>query len=274
MPGYRVMLKTADGEREVSVGSLLTIGNPKTEKGREYGFLTGILHMAPAAESVGFGGFNVCPHATPQCKAMCLDTAGRGGIPSGRFVAEGFRNGIMRARVARTVLFMRDRSAFWRGLVAEIHGLKRSAARHGLRAAVRLNGTSDLPYHRMPVVVDGATLAPSVMAMFPDVVFYDYTKDAARTTHLLPDNYHVTLSRSESTPDTAVAGAIARGVSVAVVFGTGRGKALPETWRGARVIDGDVSDLRFTDPKGVIVGLRAKGRARKAAAGFVVPHAL
>ena len=30
-----------------------------------------------------------------------------------------------------------------------------------------------------------------------------------------------------------------------------------------RVIDGDAHDLRFTDPKGVIVGLVAKGLGKK-----------
>ena len=43
---------------------------------------------------------------------------------------------------------------------------------------------------------------------------------------------------------------------------------------GARVIDGDTHDLRFTDPQGVIVGLRFKGtnarRAMGVANGFVV----
>ena len=36
------------------------------------------------------------------------------------------------------------------------------------------------------------------------------------------------------------------------------------------MIDGDVSDVRFNDPKGVIVGLRAKGDAKKDTSGFVI----
>jgi hypothetical protein len=36
------------------------------------------------------------------------------------------------------------------------------------------------------------------------------------------------------------------------------------------VIDGDLSDLRFLDRTGVVVGVRAKGKAKKDVSGFVV----
>ena len=36
------------------------------------------------------------------------------------------------------------------------------------------------------------------------------------------------------------------------------------------VINGDESDLRFLDPRGVIVGLKAKGKARKVQTSFVI----
>ena len=45
---------------------------------------------------------------------------------------------------------------------------------------------------------------------------------------------------------------------------------LPKKFQGRRVIDGDQHDLRFLDPAGVIVGLIAKGSAKKAAAGGFV----
>jgi hypothetical protein len=35
------------------------------------------------------------------------------------------------------------------------------------------------------------------------------------------------------------------------------------------VFNGDESDLRFLDPQGVIVGLYAKGKAKKDTSGFV-----
>ncbi len=48
---------------------------------------------------------------------------------------------------------------------------------------------------------------------------------------------------------------------------------MPSKWAGIKVVDGDISDLRFKDEQGVIVGLRAKGKAREQEAmdkGFVV----
>jgi len=44
---------------------------------------------------------------------------------------------------------------------------------------------------------------------------------------------------------------------------------MPETYNGLPVFNGDESDLRFLDPQGVIVGLYAKGKAKKDTSGFV-----
>ena len=62
-----------------------------------------------------------------------------------------------------------------------------------------------------------------------------------------------------------MARAIAQGMNVAVVF-----RELPESYLGMPVISGDEDDLRFLDPPRYIVGLRAKGRAKKDTTGFVV----
>ena len=56
------------------------------------------------------------------------------------------------------------------------------------------------------------------------------------------------------------------GMNVAVVFR----KELPATYLGRKVINGDETDLRFLDEKNVIVGLKAKGKAKKDTSGFVV----
>lgn len=56
---------------------------------------------------------------------------------------------------------------------------------------------------------------------------------------------------------------IKHNVNLAVVF-----DQLPEIWNGVRVLNGDLSDLRFLDNAG-IVGLRAKGGAKKDNSGFV-----
>lgn len=246
--------------------SLLTTGNPKVAKGEAHGVLTAIMHLAPERVS----GRNVCPHATAGCAAACLNTAGRGGIG---LDSDGL-NVIQAARIQRTRWFHRDRGSFMAQLVSETARHERTAKRHGLRPAVRYNGTSDLPWERFPVTRDGETF-PHIFAAFPDVTFYDYTKWPVRLRPLVAGipNYSLTFSLAESNDDKA-ADALAAGVNVAAVFAVKRGAPLPESamigGRIASVIDGDATDLRFLDPQdGVIVGLRAKGRAIHDRSGFV-----
>lgn len=245
--------------------SLLTVGNPKTAKGEKYGVLTAILHLAPAKVS----GRNVCPHATVGCETACLNTAGRGGIG---LDAEGL-NVIQAARIQRTRWFQRDREGFMVALVAEVAKHERAAERHGLRLAVRLNGTSDLPWERFPVVRDGVSY-PHIFAAFPGLTFYDYTKWPARLRPLVPGigNYSLTFSLAESNDEKA-ADALRAGMNVAAVFAVKRGADLPSEFsilgETRPVIDGDETDLRYLDPRGVIVGLRAKGRAIHDRTGFV-----
>jgi hypothetical protein len=245
--------------------SLLTTGNPKTAKGEGHGYFTAIMHLAPASLS----GRNVCPHATDGCRAACLNTAGRGGIG---LDTDGL-NVIQAARIRRTRYWQRDRESFMAALVTEVARHAASARRHGLRPAVRLNGTSDLPWERFPVVRDGQRFR-CIMRAFPEVTFYDYTKWPMRLRPLVAGipNYSLTYSLAEDN-DVHAAAALAAGVSVAAVFDTGKGHALPESFsiagQSATVIDGDSTDLRFLDPAGVIVGLRAKGRAKRDRSGFV-----
>lgn len=246
-------------------GSLLTTGNPKTAKGEGRGYLTAIMHLAPASIS----GRNVCPHATEGCRTACLNTAGRGGVG----LDENGLNSIQVARIRRTRWFQRDRPAFMAALVSEVARHARAAKRHGLTPAVRLNGTSDLPWERFPVEHKGRTYS-DVFGAFPEVTFYDYTKWPARLRPLVPaiPNYSLTFSLAESN-DAKAADALRAGLNVAAVFDTGKGHALPATFaimgESRPVIDGDLTDLRFLDPSGVIVGLRAKGRAKRDRSGFV-----
>lgn len=231
--------------------SLLTIGNPKTLKGQRKGYITAVLHLAPANEA-GMG--TVCAKATAGCMATCLNTAGRGGIG---LTTRG-TNAIQEARRRRTAFYKLDRTAFEYALAEDIAAFVRMADRKGLIPCVRVNGTSDL-----------RALALSMAHRFPHIQFYDYTKIPVRDRTALPANYHLTFSRSERNADD-VEHAVEHGMNVAVVFSTPRGKALPREWYGRPVIDGDEHDLRFLDPQGVIIGLRAKGRARKDTSGFVV----
>lgn len=230
---------------------LLTKGNPKTLKGEKQGFLTYILHLAPHDLS----GHNVCPMATKGCIASCLNTAGRGGI----FKKGETTNVIQECRIRRTKYFFNDRENFMLDLAKEINKALIHASKQNLTAVFRLNGTSDIAWEKIRVGT-----VRNIFELFPLVQFYDYTKIVNRKN--LPSNYQVTFSKADGN-DRDVAIAEFNGMNIAVVFAT---KELPETYHGLTVFNGDESDLRFLDPHQVIVGLYAKGRARKDYSGFVV----
>lgn len=224
---------------------LLTTSNTKVLKGGGRGYMTFILHLAPADSS----GREVCPKRTPGCTAACLNTAGRGQMHK-----------VQAGRLRKTQWYHQDRAGFMDQLVWDINAGIRKAAREDVIPVFRLNGTSDIPWERVRVA------GRNVFEMFPDVQFYDYTKILGRKVAAYK-NYHLTFSRGE-TNDRDVAKAIAAGMNVAVVF-----NELPETYLGMPVISGDEDDLRFLDPPRYIVGLKAKGRARRDTTGFVVPRA-
>jgi len=228
---------------------LLTAGNPKLMKGEDKGYLSFILHLAPSTLS----GYNTCPMASKGCAAACLNTAGRGGL----FKPGETTNVIQQARIRKTRWFFEDRSAFMAQLVQDVRKAIALAGRKGMIPVFRLNGTSDLRWEN--VAVDGFD---NIMTMFPDVQFYDYT--ALPNRRNLPANYHLTFSRKEDN-QANVELAIQNGMNVAAVF-----NKLPETYLGLPVILGDDTDLRFLDPKGVIVGLSAKGKAKRDLSGFVI----
>lgn len=234
--------------------ALLSLSNAKVIRGEAFGFITAILHLAPSWLS----GFNVCPMASKGCAAGCLNLAGRGGM----FKKGTNTNVVQRARIRKTQQFFNDRETFMALLVEDIRRFIRGAARVGLTPAIRLNGTSDIRWENVPVTVDGIAYR-NIMEVFPGVQFYDYTKIPNRRD--LPRNYHLTFSLNEEN-EIAAREMLAHGMSVAVVFAT---KNFPKKFWGAKVINGDVSDLRFLDSRGVIVGLSAKGPAKKDTTGFV-----
>ena len=242
---------------------LLTLsGNPKTAKGRAKGYAVAVLHLAPASLS----GRNVCPAATKGCIAACLNTAGRGGIAKGGLlthadIAAGRTNTVQEARLRRTRMLYEDRAGFMAALLDDVRRFVAWCRAEGFSPVLRLNGTSDLDW-------DG--MAPATMAAIRDlgVIRYDYTKVANRLTKRR-DAVHLTLSLTEGN-DQGAADWLEAGGTVAAVF---RSKALPDTYtlagRTFRVVSGDDDDLRFLDPAGVIVGLYAKGNAKRDASGFV-----
>lgn len=235
------------------IGSLLArpIANPKLAKGLDFGILTSPMHLAPAK----LAGYQVCPMSTAGCRAACLHTAGNPAYMAGKH----------RSRLIKTKAFFEDRDAFMLALVREIAKHSRKAEQLGMVCGVRLNATSDIRWETIPVFG-----ARNVMELFPETSFYDYSKIANRRN--LPSNYRLTFSLAENNDLQALA-ALANGMNVAVAFNVRRGQPLPASFsllgKSVPVIDGDVHDYRPADPRGVIVGLRAKGRAIGDASGFV-----
>jgi len=218
---------------------LLSTANPKIQKGTKMGYLSFILHLAPSTLS----GKNTCPKATPGCIAACLNTAGRGGM----FKKGENTNMIQKARIRKTVMYFEQRDEFLATLEADIRKAIRFAERKGLIPVFRLNGTSDLSVEKWGII-----------EKFPTTQFYDYTKVLGRKVGHLP-NYHLTFSKADGN-DSDVAEALLQGMSVVAVY-----DAIP-----AGVPSADETDLRFLDPKGIMLGLKAKGRAKKDYSGFVI----
>lgn len=219
--------------------------NAKTAKNE---IKTFILYLMPYNQNSE--GKQLCPHASKGCAKACLVSAGRG----------SFSN-VIKARVNKTELFIKNKLAFLNKLADEITQETAKAKRGGYKVAFRLNGTSDVDFVYMLKkygFLDIETLQPHA-------VFYDYTKNIQKAirykTH---PNYVVTFSRAEDNA-VNVALAIKHGINVAAVF-----NELPKVWRGVEVVDGDKSDLQMLKYNGVILGLKAKGAARKDTTGFTI----
>jgi hypothetical protein len=237
---------------------LLSTGNPKILKGQKEGYMTYILHLAPA----NLSGYETCPKRTKGCTDACLNTAGRGGM----FKKGETTNMIQQARIRKTKLFFEDRITFMNLLVKDIELAIKQAAKKNLIPVFRLNGTSDLSWEKYEVLRNGQSYS-NIFRAFSEVQFYDYTKIPGRKVNGLA-NYQLTFSEADDNAlDTL--NAIRAGMNVATVFGIKKNSPMPKFWNGMSVFNGDDSDLRFLDPKGVVVGLYAKGKAKKDTSGFV-----
>lgn len=237
---------------------LLSVGNPKTLKGMKEGYNTYILHLAPHTLS----GHNTCPKATAGCSAACLNTAGRGGM----FKRGEFTNNIQKARIRKTVLFYENRNQFMELLVKDITLAIKQSKRMNLIPVFRLNGTSDISWEKYPVQM-GKVVYSNIFNAFGFVQFYDYTKVLGRKVNNI-SNYHLTFSAADGN-DLEVLLARKAGYNIATVFGIKKTLPMPDSYMGLPVFNGDESDLRFLDPKQVVVGLYAKGKAKKDTSGFV-----
>jgi hypothetical protein len=248
--------------------------NPKTVKGQAFGFMTAVLYLSPASTS----GVNLCAMAKiARCDVGCLNTGGQGGIAKGGQTistpdGELPSNDVQRARLWRSAEFNENRAVFLAQLCEEIAKFIAKAERKGLKPALRLNGTSDIRWEDEPVTWNGVAY-PHIFAAFPALQCYDYTKIPNRRRAVGIPNYHLSFSFSSAVaflPYVARVMNTQPETNIVTVFRVKKGAPLPSRFLGREVIDGDESDLRFLDARGVVVGLRAKGRAKKDTSGFVV----
>jgi hypothetical protein len=248
---------------------IFSVDSPKAIKASSFGYLNAIHYMAPA-DVAGVG--NLCPHASPGCKALCLGlTSGQAGMVKDIDSAADQGNSVRASRKAKAARFMRERHAYMRDVVKSIRKLERQAGKLGKKLCIRMNGSTDIAWESIKVFA-GARWHNSIMEAFPHIQFVDYTKNPKRMTRQLPANYHLTFSRSETNEATA-RNLLLDGHNVAVVFANG----LPVFWNGFAVVNGDEHDLRHLDPRGdynkpgYVIGLSPKGRKAKAdTSGFVV----
>jgi hypothetical protein len=240
---FQIIFPTIIGLMTATTKSIkkLLATNTKLEKGEGFQWTTRGLSLAPA----NISGKQLCPHRSPGCELACLNLSGMG----------VFSN-VQEARLNKSKFLIEDRPTFIAQLNKELQSLNKKALK-GEQIAVRLNVLSDLPWHNMIKMSD-----------FPNIKFYDYTPNMGRMIQFLrgelPENYHLTFSRKENN-QAKVELVSSMGGNVAVVF-----DKLPQTYLGKPVVDGDKSDLRFLDPRGVIVGLLAKGKGKQDQTGFVI----
>lgn len=220
---------------------LLSTNNTKTMKGEKLGYKTYIMYLSPFNQNSK--GINVCSHASKGCAEACLFKSGFGGM----------YNNVEQGRIRKTEFFLKDRLGFLTQLKFEIERAIRINKDKAI-VTFRLNGTSDLPFEKYKVFE-----GKNIFELFPNVQFYDYTKNHLRMTKELPSNYHLTFSRSETNEVKALE-LLNAGFNVAMVF-----DKLPETYKGFKVVNGDLDDLRFLDDKNVIVGLKYKKMTGKGA---------
>jgi len=221
--------------------------NAKTAKNE---IKTFILYLAPHTQNST--GVNLCPKASKGCALACLYNAGRGAFTS-----------VQNARINKTNFYIYNKSLFIKKLAGEIVKETAKAKKKGEKIAFRLNGTSDQDFIYLLKKYAGLNIED----LAPVAVFYDYTKILGKVKkYINAPNYVLTFSRAEDNERDAIA-ALNMGANVSAVFSD----QLPATYKGFKVVDGDVSDLVMLNNNGVILGLKAKGKAaRLDTSGFVI----
>lgn len=199
----------------------------------------------------------VCPWSTPGCRRGCvIVTAGKGPTPTAVI-----------GRLARWHLLVTDPLA---AVTLTRHGIVETITHAGENHRWRAGVADDVRWELVaPCLMDPvATPAGPV-----EVKAYAYTKAMPDVRPETPTGPRITYSATGEgrrwTPASIEHAVTVRGLRVAAALRVKRGADLPDTYGTAPVIDGDEDDDRYATPRGVLVGLRAKGDAIRDTTGFV-----
>ena len=211
-----------------------------------------------------------CPQSG-ICEDLCLgETSGQNLLYGG----EGeFRSGPRLSQFLKTEALVVNPEAFAVMLIKQIENFRNAAKKLGYQPAIRLNVTSDF----------NPKMFENVINMFPDVMFYDYTK---LDTKPIAPNHHLTYSSTGASQvvngetvlnkfsnwDRMVDKVLSNGKNVAMAF-TSRNDMPKEilderTGKRFQVWNGDEYDARFLDPvredgQGWVIGLTNKDNTTK-----------
>ena len=233
--------------------SLLAKGSTNYKTGKNP-IETFIMYLSPHKQNSK--GINICPKAN-NCIHPCLNTSGMGAF-----------NSVQISRQAKTELYVNDRQTFIVKLYNELKSAHSKAIKQGKKIAIRLNGTSDLDF----LAIIKNRLNVDILELFgttidsekPGLIFYDYTKILGKVEKYTGTKYTLTFSH-DSNEDEAKK-ALKLGANVAAVFR----ENLPNKYLNIPVIDGDKTDIEMLEYRGKILGLSAKGKAKKDMSGFVI----
>lgn len=215
------------------------------------------VYLAPANMS----GHEVCPNSK-HCRAFCLNGAGRN---KGDILSHGIEKSIInKSRIKKTKCFFENKDLFMNLLVKEIKQEREKAKMMGKEFSVRLNGTSDISPEDF--ILDGK----NILEIFPDVQFYDYTKDIRRISLMEKyPNYDITLSFNGYNWETCKK-FLQNGGKVAVVFLSDK---MPKTFDGYEVEDGNGYDMRYLNSPSSVIYLHYHPTANDYVNGkFVKPN--
>lgn len=176
---------------------------------------------------------NLCPFSTKECRSLCLNMTGRAAFDN-----------VQTARLNKTDYFVSNREGFLKQLYGELEKIDKK----GEKCLVRLNVVSDVNW-RKEFLSKGLDIG-----RLKNIIFYAYTKNPFQIEENDLDNQHFTFSYSGGNWKWCEKFLKEKTANVAVVFKN----SLPSVWRGFKVINGDDSDERVMDEKGVIVGLKYK----------------